>query len=57
MPWKMCLRIYVIVIPKAGYEAESGARCFKDTSYVWGKKQQNLQLLYIVASNSAKMAY
>ncbi len=26
---------------------------FKDTSYVWGKKQQNLQLLYILASNSA----
>ncbi len=25
----------------------------KDTSYVWGKKQQNLQLLYILASYSA----
>ncbi len=27
----------------------------KDTSYVWGKKQQNLQLLYILASNSANL--
>ena len=26
---------------------------FKDTSYVWGKKQQSLQLLYILPTNSA----
>ena len=26
----------------------------KDTSYVWGRKQQNLQLLDILACNSAK---
>ncbi len=29
------------------------SEAFKDTSYVWGKKQQKLQLLDILACNSA----
>ena len=52
--WSFCSTELLTSHHQANQIQAAWIKCFlKDTSYVWGRKQQNQQLLCILASNSA----